>query len=93
MSTIRPPVWPQAPSQAPGGARAPADSARAAAQKAFFEAALGRAQGPAAPEAPRAAEAAPPVVHAIPLRETRIDPAEEPPQRILRPGSLLNILV
>jgi hypothetical protein len=64
-----------------------ADSARLAAQKAFFEAAMGR---PAAP-----VQAAAPV--AQPARQDfRASPqtiAEAAPQRILRPGSLLNIVV
>ena len=67
-----------------------ANSARLAAQKAFFEAALGRASAPAAP-----VQAAAPV--AAPVRQDfRASPqamAEGPPQRILRPGSLLNIVV
>ena len=67
-----------------------ADSARLAAQKAFFEAALGRSNGPAAPVAP-------PAPVAQPLRQDfRASPqqmAEATPQRILRPGSLLNIVV
>jgi hypothetical protein len=66
-----------------------ADSARLAAQKAFFEAALGRSSA-AAP-----VQAAEPV--ATPARQDfRASPqamAEATPQRILRPGSLLNIVV
>ena len=67
-----------------------ANSARLAAQKAFFEAALGRQSAPAAP-----VQAAEPV--ATPVRQDfRASPqamAEATPQRILRPGSLLNIVV
>ena len=67
-----------------------ANAARLAAQKAFFEAALGRQTTPAAP-----VQAAEPV--AAPARQDfRASPqamAEATPQRILRPGSLLNIVV
>ena len=95
VSTIRPPVWPQVPSQSPGGARPVPDAARAAAQKAFFEAALGRTSAPqaTAPAAPAAQpQAAPPAIHVTRLNATPVG-NDEPPQRILRPGSLLNILV
>jgi hypothetical protein len=68
-----------------------ADSARLAAQKAFFEAAMGKA-APAAPI--QAAALAPPPVQ----RDFRASPqamaeAQEQPRKILRPGSLLNIVV
>lgn len=67
-----------------------ADSARLAAQKAFFEAALGRPSAPTA--AARATEP-----EAAPVRQDfRASPqtmAEAAPTRILRPGSLLNIVV
>ncbi len=66
-----------------------ADSARLAAQKAFFEAAMGRPSAPAAPA--QAAQPAP-----SPARQDfRASPQQmaEAPQRILRPGSLLNIVV
>jgi hypothetical protein len=67
-----------------------AGSARLAAQKAFFEAALGRSSALAAP-----VQVAEPV--AAPVRQDfRASPqamAEATPQRILRPGSLLNIVV
>ena len=100
MNPIRPNVFPgqQAPTT-PAGAGA--DAARAAAQKAFFDAAMGRANAPSAPPAPQAAPAAqaarPSFFAALttpPQRpEVRPDPADEAPTRVLRPGSLLDIRV
>ena len=87
MNPIRPanlPLTP-APAQRPGGA----DAARAAAQKAFFDAAMGRAP-PAAQTAVTPAATAP----AAPQRvEQRSGGVAENPTRILRPGSLLDIRV
>ena len=80
------PFIPAASTPQTGGA----DSARLAAQKAFFEAAMGRANAPTAPVRP--VEPTP-----APVRQDfRASPqqmAEATPQRILRPGSLLNIVV
>lgn len=79
MTTVRPPF----PQGLPPGA-APAGQVRTAAQRAFFEAALGKAsaaQPAAAPERPAPAPA--PAAAA----------ASEPPKKILRPGSLLDIRV
>jgi hypothetical protein len=96
MTTVRPPVWPQAAAPASDGAR-PVDPAKMAAQRAFFEAALGRAPAaqPAAPAQPatpaRLAEPAPPAQHATPVRPIQVD--DDAQHRILRPGSLLNIVV
>jgi hypothetical protein len=63
-----------------------------AAQKAFFDAALGKAQAPAAVQ-----RAAPAVTPAAPARPSPIltaaPPAEPSPDRPMRPGSLLNIVV
>ncbi len=61
--------------------------AKLAAQRAFFAAALGQAQAPAAATPQPQPQARPASVARIP------DPAAEPPQRILRPGSLLDIRV
>ncbi len=94
MTAVRPPVWPTATPPAPGGA----GNARSAAQRAFFEAALGKASAPQAQPQPAPAQA--PVIRA----ETRPQPAAqrvqssfvqptEQPQKILRPGSLLDIKV
>lgn len=96
MTTVRPSVWPQAGAPS-SGAQRPADPAKLAAQRAFFEAALGRAPAaqptaPAQPTTPaRMAEPAPPVQHATPVRPIQVD--DDQPRKILRPGSLLNILV
>jgi hypothetical protein len=82
MADIRNPVG--TPALVPQSRPAPARSeAVRAAQKAFFEAALGGTT--AAPPAPKAA--ATPAVHA-----TRLDP-QTSPGRILRPGSLVDIKV
>ena len=83
MNPIRPTNLPAAPvsTQRSGGA----DAARSAAQKAFFDAAMGRAP----PTAPQAATAA-----IIPQRaEVRPAATAETPTRVLRPGSLLDIRV
>lgn len=68
-----------------------ADSARLAAQKAFFEAAMGKA-APAAP-AQAAAPVAPPVQRDFRASPQAMADAQEQPRKILRPGSLLNIVV
>lgn len=90
MTAVRPPVWPTVQPPASGGA------GRASARGAFFEQALGRA----APQAQPAAPAQPTTVrqetmpqpHAERVRTT-FTPPPEPPTRILRPGSLLDIKV
>ena len=89
MTPIRPNAFPTQPPQT--AAAQGADAARAAAQRAFFDAAMGRANAPAAPAAPQTASftpaaAAPP----------QIRPAQTPteaPSKTLRPGSLLDIRV
>lgn len=91
MTAVRPPIFP--PVQTPlGGARP--DAGRSAAQKAFFDMALGKAAAPAAAVAspPSSGQTAAPVAaRATPQRLP--DPAAEKPQKILRPGSLLDIRV
>lgn len=89
MADIRPTSW--QPAQPP----APA-AGRTAAQRAFFDAAMGRTPAPptASPTAPpRTAQAATatatPAVR--PLQTAPLDP--EPPKKILRPGSLVDIRV
>lgn len=107
MSTIRPPF----PNALPAAPQGPQGSARNAAQRAFFEAALGRAaptqaqiptqtlsQAPAqAPTrgAARTAQGAEIQMRATPVREIPqpIRSPDEAPQKILRPGSLLDIRV
>jgi len=63
----------------------PLGDARAAAQRAFFEAALVRSAAPAA-TAPSAAAVKPPAPPATPIARTAPDPSA-------RPGSVVNILV
>lgn len=88
MTTIRPNLYPQT-QQRPQNQ----DSAKLAAQRAFFNAALGQAQAPAASAAPQAAVSAPTTAAAPPLAQrTAAAPAEQG-QRILRPGSLIDIRV
>jgi hypothetical protein len=87
------PISDRVPAQpAPGSA--PANEARAAAQRAFFQAALAKVGAPAAP-APAAAaartetRAVQPAV--TPLKDEQVIPPH--PGRILRPGSLVDIKV
>lgn len=91
MTPIRPNAYPPqtAPTTVAGQA---ADAARAAAQKAFFDAAMGRAAAPTAPQAPQAPQA----TAFNPVARPQVQPAAtggEPPAKILRPGSLLDIRV
>ncbi|MDO9336060.1 MAG: hypothetical protein Q7T61_06640 [Caulobacter sp.] len=81
MADIRPTSWQPAPAPttAPG---------RTAAQRAFFDAAMGRAAQPAAP-VPAAQPVAAPAQR--PLQASAL--SEEPPRKILRPGSLVDIRV
>jgi hypothetical protein len=81
VDPIRPAPLQTTPTATPG-----ADAARQAAQKAFFDAAMGRA---AAPTATRATAPAP-APQRVELRPTA---NAEPPTRILRPGSLLDIRI
>jgi hypothetical protein len=83
-------------------AGAGADAQRSAAQRAFFDAAMGRAAPPGAPAAPQAPAATvtatrasffTPAAPAAPRAEIRPDPAADAPARVLRPGSLLDIRV
>lgn len=69
------------------------DAGRLAAQKAFFQAALARPEAQASAAAPAAATAAPPQAAqaSAPIRAPST--TQEPPQKILRPGSLLDIKV
>lgn len=83
MSTIRPPIFPtqQQPAQGTG-------AAKGSAQRAFFEAAFGR---PAAAQATAAPQTAAPA--AAPAQKIPTNLPADPPQKILRPGSLLDIRV
>jgi len=66
-----------------------ADAARLAAQRAFFQQAMGRPAA-TAPATPTAAQAPPQPVRTVELRPAA---NAEPPTKILRPGSLLDIRV
>jgi hypothetical protein len=86
VTPVRPTNLPvQAPASQAGGA----DAAKAAAQRAFFQAALGGAAKPAAPQAQATTT---PTVFAQPVQRIP-DPKAEAPTKILRPGSLLDIRV
>ncbi len=94
MTPIRPDAFPT--HAQPQGAGAPADTARAAAQRAFFDAAMGRSAAPAAQAAPvAAAQNAVFTPSTAPVQRAEIRPAPnaEPPAKVLRPGSLLDIRV
>ena len=83
MTPIRPQMPPVARPADPA-----ADAAKLAAQRAFFQQALGKAQ-PVQAAAPVA-----PAVAAAPASVQRmVDPSQPAPQRILRPGSLLDIRI
>jgi hypothetical protein len=91
VTPIRPNAFPT-----PGVQPSPADAARTAAQRAFFDAAMGRSAAPAPSAA--AAAAAPVGVFtpsAAPVQRAEIRPAADaaPPTKMLRPGSLLDIRV
>ena len=78
------PIRPFVPPQLPLRPEGPSEAARAA-QRAFFNQALGQARGIAQP-----AEAAPTRTQAV--AQPALDPAA-PVERLLRPGSLLDIKV
>jgi uncharacterized membrane protein len=77
------------------------DVARNAAQRAFFQAAMGNAAAPAAPQAPVQApvqaqartQVTAPTAQAQPIHRMPTSFPAEPPTKILRPGSLLDIKV
>ena len=92
MSTVRPAGWPSVPAKP---ASTPASGAGAATRSAFFQAAL----GDAAPTRPTQAAASVQMqaqAQAQPQRQAPARPFVQPdaqPQKILRPGSLLNIVI
>jgi hypothetical protein len=93
MAEIRPPAWPVAATpSAPQGAAGPAAAARTAAQKAFFDAAL-RGVAPQAPARETTTVQAQPAPRAARAPDLTIQLPEEPPQKILRPGSIIDIRV
>jgi hypothetical protein len=81
LTPIRPGMPPAQPATSPA-----ADAARLAAQRAFFQEAMGR---PAA-ATPAPVQAAAPPIRTVELRPT---PNAEAPAKVLRPGSLLDIRV
>lgn len=85
MNPIRPNMLP--PSTLTGGERQ--DAGKAAAQRAFFQAALSQAQGASAP----AAAAAPQTTAQVQRTATVAAAPTDQPQKILRPGSLIDIRV
>lgn len=86
MTTIRPNLYPQTQTRPQDQ-----DSAKLAAQRAFFSAALSQAQGAAAPSTTQGAA---PAVSSAPAQAPRTAAAPpEQAQKILRPGSLLDIRV
>jgi hypothetical protein len=91
VTPIRPNAFPL-----PSAQPSPADAARSAAQRAFFDAAMGRPAAPASAAAPSAAAAAAvftPATAPAQRVELRPAPNAEPPAKLLRPGSLLDIRV
>ena len=91
LTPIRPNAAPPTPAAQPA-----AEAARTAAQRAFFDAALGRAGSPQPARAtgPTGSTAfAPSQATAAASRARLPDPTAEAPQKILRPGSLLDIRV
>ena len=87
MTPIRPPAFPAAQ------AAPQASDAVRQAQRAFFEAALGKAQ-PAPAAVPQAASRPTPSTAVATTPSVRVHAAAQPaPGRILRPGSLIDIKV
>jgi hypothetical protein len=85
VTTIRPNLYPQTQTRPQNQ-----DSAKLAQQRAFFNAAMGEAQAPAQTAAPLVA----PTASGAPAQTPRTAsmPAEQP-QKVLRPGSLIDIRV
>jgi hypothetical protein len=83
VTAVRPPIFP------PTAQPARPDATRLAAQKAFFDLALGKAAQPAPTVAAAASTSAPVAASAPRIPEA----GAEKPQKILRPGSLLDIRV
>jgi hypothetical protein len=81
----------------PAAATRPIADSRAAAQRAFFQAALNQIQAPAAPRQTAAPAAAPPAHPAQMMTPAPATPQvqanAQAPDRLARPGSLLNIRV
>ncbi|QUD87033.1 hypothetical protein [Phenylobacterium montanum] len=84
----RPGVTPQLPART-----GQAGGARAAAQRAFFDAALNKTSATSAPVVAQKVQAPPPQPGVTRLRAETVQQPQEQPTRILRPGSLLDIKV
>lgn len=90
MTTIRPNLYPHTQARPQ-----PQDGAKLAAQRAFFNA-LGEAQRGSAPSAPQATAAPTPTSTSPSGTTARVEPSSgssDQAQKILRPGSLLDIRV
>ena len=85
MSTIRPPIFPTPQPQAQ-----PTAPVRSSAQQAFFAAAMGR---PAAQAQVQPQVHAQPQAQAAPAQRMPASLPADPPQKLLRPGSILDIRV
>jgi hypothetical protein len=83
LPPVRPQVWPPAQTHIQPGR----NDARLAAQKAFFEAALGGTAAPAEPTPDRPTTAAPQAVRSVAAAGARAT------DRLPPPGSIINILV
>lgn len=88
MNPVRPNIWANVPPPGQGGS---AGGAKTAAQRAFFDQALGKATG-AAQAQPQTAVAQS-QVQPQPVQRMPTDQPGEQPTKILRPGSLLDIRV
>ncbi|MDP1631110.1 MAG: hypothetical protein Q8L66_06790 [Caulobacter sp.] len=87
MTPVRPSHLPSVQPPATGTA-----NARTAAQRAFFEQALGRTAEATTTAPVRAAPASAPTIHVTPVQTTSTD-GKDQPTKIPRPGSLLDIRV
>lgn len=82
VTPVRPPIL---PNPAPTGAATRPDAGRTAAQKAFFDLAMGKAAPPQAAAIPASAP--------TPAPQRTVAASGEAPARIMRPGSLLDIRI
>ena len=87
-----PPVRTAMTPQTTAPARPAVDTARAAAQRAFFQAAMGGVEAPTTPK-PRPVDPVQAASRFTPQASQRASIPDEPPQRILRPGSFIDIKV
>ena len=90
---LRPTSWPLATQPPATPQTGSAGNARAAAQRAFFEALKSQGVSTPAPSAQPAAVQAHPAPRAGRAPDLTIQMPEDPPQKILRPGSIIDIRV